>query len=260
MPRRADATAGRPTGRSRRSPLHRNPPESALGRGFYLRPDMARVRIRGLCHRRVCRRIVGWRVSASMRTDIVRSKRSKSAAATVSSTWSITATVARITSMRYTGRLADAGIEPSVGSRGDSYDNALAGSVIGRFKTEVIQRKEPWRHLEAVEFATLEWVDWFNTRRLFEPMATCRPQSTKRGTISRPPLPDSHQPPSDTAGTIHSGTAPTIVRRIAPICVSGIAPTIVSRLAPTRVSPIAPTSVSLACTGTHQVRPWTVSG
>ena len=68
--------------------------------------------------------------------------------------------------MRYTERLADAGIEPSVGSRGDSYDNALAESVMGLYKTEVIRRRGPWRHLEAVEFATLEWVDWFNHRRL----------------------------------------------------------------------------------------------
>ena len=68
-------------------------------------------------------------------------------------------------SMRYTDRLADAGIAPSVGSRGDAYDNALAESVIGLFKTEVIQRKGPWRSLEAVEFATLVWVDWFNHRR-----------------------------------------------------------------------------------------------
>ncbi len=64
--------------------------------------------------------------------------------------------------MRYTDRLADAGIAPSVGSRGDSYDNALAESIIGLFKTEVIRRLGPWRHLEAVEFATLDWVDWFN--------------------------------------------------------------------------------------------------
>jgi putative transposase len=63
--------------------------------------------------------------------------------------------------MRYTDRLAEAGLAPSVGSRGDSYDNALAESVIGLFKTEVIRRRGPWRHLEAVEFATLEWVDWF---------------------------------------------------------------------------------------------------
>jgi transposase InsO family protein len=65
-------------------------------------------------------------------------------------------------SMRYTDRLADAGITPSVGSGGDAYDNALAESVIGLCKTEVIQRKGPWRSLEAVEFATLVWVDWFN--------------------------------------------------------------------------------------------------
>ena len=71
-------------------------------------------------------------------------------------------------SMRYTKRLADAGIEPSVGSRGDSYDNALAESVIGLFKTEVVRRRGPWRHLEAVEFATLDWVDWLNHRRLLE--------------------------------------------------------------------------------------------
>jgi len=77
--------------------------------------------------------------------------------------------------MRYTDRLAEAGIAPSVGSRGDSYDNALAESVIGLFKTEVIRRRGPWRHLEAVEFATLEWVDWFNTRRLLEPIGYMPP-------------------------------------------------------------------------------------
>ena len=77
--------------------------------------------------------------------------------------------------MRYTERLADAGIAPSVGSRGDSYDNALAESIIGLFKTEVIQRKGPWRHLEAVEFATLRWVDWFNNRRLLEPIGYVPP-------------------------------------------------------------------------------------
>jgi putative transposase len=65
-------------------------------------------------------------------------------------------------------RLADAGIAPSVGSRGDSYDNALAKSIVGLFKTEVIRRKRPWRHLEAVEFATLDWVNWLNHRRLLE--------------------------------------------------------------------------------------------
>jgi transposase InsO family protein len=73
-------------------------------------------------------------------------------------------------SIKYTERLAEAGIEPSVGSVGDSYDNALAETVIGLFKTEVIHRRGPWRSFEAVEFATLEWVDWFNNRRLLEPI------------------------------------------------------------------------------------------
>ena len=78
-------------------------------------------------------------------------------------------------SMRYTDRLVDAGIAPSVGSQGDAYDNALAESVIGVYKTEVIRRKGPWRTLEAVEFATLTWVDWFNTRRLLGPLGDIPP-------------------------------------------------------------------------------------
>ena len=67
---------------------------------------------------------------------------------------------------KYTERLAEAGIEPSVGSVGDSYDNALAETIIGLYKTEVIRPNGPWRNIEEVEFATLEWVDWFNNRRL----------------------------------------------------------------------------------------------
>jgi putative transposase len=78
-------------------------------------------------------------------------------------------------SIRYTERLVEAGIEPSVGSVGDSYDNALAESVIGLFKTEVIRRRGPWRSLETVEYATLEWVDWFNNRRLLEPIGNMPP-------------------------------------------------------------------------------------
>lgn len=77
--------------------------------------------------------------------------------------------------MRYTDRLADAGIAPSVGSHGDAFDNALAESVIGLYKTEVIRRHGPWRTLEAVEFATLAWVDWFNRRRLLGPIGDVPP-------------------------------------------------------------------------------------
>lgn len=125
------------------------------------------------------RRIVGWRVSASMRTDFVldaleqaiHARRDDTLAGLVHHSDRGTQYV----SMRYTTRLADAGIAPSVGSCGDAYDNALAESVMALFKTEVIRRQGPWRSLEAVEFATLAWVDWFNTRRLLGPIGDVPP-------------------------------------------------------------------------------------
>jgi transposase InsO family protein len=125
------------------------------------------------------RRIVGWRVSASMRTDFVLDALEQAIYARGGSL--PTGLVhhsdhgSQYLSMRYTDRLADAGAAPSVGSRGDAYDNALAESVIGLFKTEVIQRLGPWRNLEGVEIATLTWVDWFNTRRLYEPIGYVPP-------------------------------------------------------------------------------------
>lgn len=79
------------------------------------------------------------------------------------------------TAIRYTERLAEAGVVRSVGSVGDSYDNALAESINGLFKAEVIHRKGPWRTIEAVEHATLIWVDWFNNRRLLEPLGYVPP-------------------------------------------------------------------------------------
>ena len=78
-------------------------------------------------------------------------------------------------SIRYTERLAEAGIDSSVGSVGDSYDNALAETINGLYKTEVIRRRGPWRTVEDVEYATLEWVDWFNHRRLLEPIGNVPP-------------------------------------------------------------------------------------
>jgi transposase InsO family protein len=78
-------------------------------------------------------------------------------------------------SIKYTERLAEAGVEPSVGSVGDSYDNALAETINGLYKAEVIHRRGPWRNFEAVEYATLEWVDWFNHRRLLEPIGNIPP-------------------------------------------------------------------------------------
>jgi putative transposase len=125
------------------------------------------------------RRIVGWRASASLHTDFVLDALEQ---AVYDRGGDATAGLVhhsdrgtQYLSMRYTDRLADAGIAPSVGSRGDSYDNALAETIIGLFKTEVIRLRGPWRHLEAVEFATLDWVDWFNHRRLLEPIGYVPP-------------------------------------------------------------------------------------
>ena len=83
-------------------------------------------------------------------------------------------------SIKYTERLAEAGVEPSVGSVGDSYDNALAETINGLYKAEVIHRRGPWRTFEAVEFATLEWVDWFNNRRILEPIGYMPPAEAER--------------------------------------------------------------------------------
>jgi len=125
------------------------------------------------------RRIVGWRVSSSLATDFVLDALEQAiydrCDATPDGLVHHSDRGTQYLSMRYTDRLAAAGIAPSVGSRGDSYDNALAESVIGLFKTEVIRLKGPWRHLEAVEFATLDWVDWFNHRRLLEPIGDMPP-------------------------------------------------------------------------------------
>jgi transposase InsO family protein len=125
------------------------------------------------------RRIVGWRVSRSMQAGFVldaleqalHDRRPAETAGLVHHS----DRGSQYVSIKYTERLADAGIEPSVGSVGDSYDNALAETVIGLFKTEVIRRRGPWKGLEAVEFATLEWVDWFNNRRLLEPIGNIPP-------------------------------------------------------------------------------------
>jgi transposase InsO family protein len=86
---------------------------------------------------------------------------------------------AQYVSIKYTERLAEAGIEPSVGSVGDSYDNALAETINGLYDAKVIHRRGPWRSFEAVEYATLEWVDWFNHRRLLEPIGNIPPAETE---------------------------------------------------------------------------------
>ena len=90
-------------------------------------------------------------------------------------------------SIRYTERLAEAGLEPSVGSVGDSYDNALAETIIGLFKTELIHRRGPWKSFDAVEYTTLEWVDWFNNRRLLERIGHIPPAEAENNFYSEQP-------------------------------------------------------------------------
>ncbi len=122
----------------------------------------------------LARHIVGWRVSSSMQTDFVldaleqalyaRQPRRHGGLTHHSDRGS------QYVSIRYSERLAEAGIEPSVGSTGDSFDNALAETINGLYKAEVIHRRGPWKTREAVELATLEWVSWFNNHRLLEPI------------------------------------------------------------------------------------------
>ena len=125
------------------------------------------------------RRIVGWRVSSSLRTDLALDALEQALydrqIAEEADLIHHSDRGVQYVSIRYTERLAEAGIEPSVGSVGDSYDNALAETIIGLYKTELIRQRGPWRTIDEVEYATLEWVDWFNHRRLFQPIGDMPP-------------------------------------------------------------------------------------
>ena len=125
------------------------------------------------------RRIVGWRVSRSMHTDFVLDALEQALYARQperdSSLIHHSDRGSQYVSIRYSERLAEAGVEPSVGSKGDSYDNALAETINGLYKAELIHRRAPWKTLEAVELATLEWVSWFNHDRLLAPIGYIPP-------------------------------------------------------------------------------------
>ena len=123
------------------------------------------------------RKIVGWRVSSSLRSDLALDalEQALHARSDLDGLVHHSDRGVQYLSIRYTERLAEMGIEPSVGSVGDSYDNALAETINGLYKAEVIRPNGPWRGIEEVEFATLEWVDWFNNRRLLEPIGYVPP-------------------------------------------------------------------------------------
>jgi putative transposase len=123
------------------------------------------------------RMIVGWRVSRSLCSDLALDALEQAlwARPEISELIHHSDRGVQYVCINYTERLAEAGIEPSVGSVGDSYDNALAETIIGLYKTELIYKEGPWRGMEQVELATLEWVDWFNNCRLFEPIGNIPP-------------------------------------------------------------------------------------
>jgi putative transposase len=125
------------------------------------------------------RRIVGWRVSSSMTTDFVLDALEQALYARQPerdrSLVIHSDRGSQYVSIRYSERLAEAGVEPSVGSKGDSYDNALAETINGLYKAELIHRRAPWKTKESLELATLEWVSWFNHHRLLEPIGYIPP-------------------------------------------------------------------------------------
>jgi transposase InsO family protein len=134
-----------------------------LGSGHYVRLHLAWSGVRGVRHRRVLandRRLARLELAEDGSAEglVHHSVRGS-----------------QYLSIRYTERLAEARIESSVGSVGDSYDNALAESIIGFYKTEKIWLQGPWRNIDEVEYATLEWVDWYNNRRLLEPIGNIPP-------------------------------------------------------------------------------------
>jgi len=140
------------------------------------------------------RRIVGWRVSSSLRSDLAldaleQALYARPLAAAAPLVHHSDRGVQYL-SIRYTERLVEAGIERSVGRAGDSYDNALAESVIGLFKTEVIPRRGPWRGVEDVEFATLEWVAWYNDARLLAPLGYVPPAEFEQAYYDRQAAPE----------------------------------------------------------------------
>ncbi len=118
------------------------------------------------------RAIVGWRASRSMRSDLPLDalEQALHARPATSSLIHHSDRGTQYLSIRYTERLMEMGVEQSVGSKGDSYDNAMAESIIGLFKAEIIHRRGPWRNLDQVEYAVLEWIDWWNNRRILEPL------------------------------------------------------------------------------------------
>lgn len=151
----------------------------AVGQRLHICLNMAGLRLRRLRDRHLRNRIVGWKASQSAKTDFVLDALEQALYARRPAHQGglihHSDRGSQYVSIRYTERLGKAGIEPSVGSVGDAYDNALAETINGLYKTEVIRRRRSWKTMEQVELETLKWVDWFNNRRLLEPIGNIPP-------------------------------------------------------------------------------------
>ena len=145
------------------------------------------------------RRIIGWRTAIKMTTTIVLDALEQAIWTRTRTGASLASVVAhsdrgsQYTSIRYAERLAEAGIAPSIGSVGDSYDNALAETINGLYKTELIKPRKPWRTVDDVELATAEWIDWFNHRRLYEYCGDIPPAELEAAYYAHQPA----QPPAE---------------------------------------------------------------
>ena len=160
-----------------------------MGQRLHLCRHLEGLRLRRLCHRRLCpqdRRLARQHLGACrLRARCLGAGRPRAASGQGAGLVHHSDRGSQYLSIRYSERLAEAGIEPSVGSVGDSYDNALAETINGLYEAEVIHRRGPWRSFEAVEFATLEWVDWFNNRRLLEPIGSIPPAEAEQRYYAR---------------------------------------------------------------------------
>lgn len=161
------------------------------------------------------RRILGWRVASTMTTAMVLDgieqaiwTRQREGLFDLKDVVHHTDRGSQYTSIRFTERLAEAGIQPSVGAVGSSYDNALAETINGLYKTELIKPRKPWRTIEEVELATAEWVDWFNHRRLYEYCGDIRPSNWRWPTT----LNNGDQPPAESSNRKVSGRVSGVIR------------------------------------------------
>lgn len=160
-----------------------------MGLGSHLHRDVAGFVYVAFVIDVFARRIVGWRASTSLRSDLALDALEQAICERQGDfddrLVHHSDRGVQYVAIRYTDRLQAAGIEPSVGSRGDSYDNALAETVIGLFKTELIHTRGPWRGFDDVEFATLEWVWWYNHQRLFGALGHVPPPSLRNSITPR---------------------------------------------------------------------------